>query len=60
MPTADRDRLTLERRIVALFDRRVEGIHVDMDDLADGLVGVGHAISLSYSDPGSLGITTQL
>jgi hypothetical protein len=31
---ADRDRLPAKRRIVALFDRRVEGVHVDMDDLA--------------------------
>ena len=33
MPAADRDRLAAQRRIVALFDRRVKGIHVDMDDL---------------------------
>jgi hypothetical protein len=26
--------LALEVRIVALFDRRIEGVHVDMDDLA--------------------------
>jgi MFS transporter, DHA1 family, multidrug resistance protein len=33
---ADRDRLAAEFRIVSLFDRRVEGIHVDVDDLAAG------------------------
>ena len=32
--SADRDRLPTQRRIVALFDRCVERIHVDMDDLA--------------------------
>src|SRR5579875_2939854 len=32
--SADRDRLAAQLRIVALFDRGVEGIHVDMDDLA--------------------------
>jgi hypothetical protein len=58
VPAADGNRFASKLRIVALFDRRIEGIHVDMDDFADGLVGVGHAISLSYSDPGSLGITT--
>ena len=42
MPATDSDRLPLQLRIIALFDRRVEGVHVDMDDLADRLVGVGH------------------
>jgi len=30
----DGDRPALEAYIIALLDRRVEGIHVDMDDLA--------------------------
>ena len=47
MPAADRHRLALQRRIVALLDRRVEGIHVDMDDLALER-GLGHADFLSY------------
>jgi hypothetical protein len=34
MATADSDRLALQRRIVALFDRRIESVHVNMDDLA--------------------------
>ncbi len=34
---ADRHRLAAQFRIVALFDRRVKGIHIDMDDLAAGL-----------------------
>ena len=33
---ADRDRLAPQLRIVALLDRRIEGVHVDMDDLALG------------------------
>jgi hypothetical protein len=32
--SADPDRLSAQLRIVALFDRRVERIHVDMDDFA--------------------------
>ena len=32
--SADRDRLPAQLRIVALFDRCVERIHVDMDDFA--------------------------
>jgi hypothetical protein len=31
---ADRNRPPAKRRIVALFDRRIEGVHVDVDDLA--------------------------
>ena len=31
---ADRHRLAFEGRIVALFDRRIERVHVDVDDLA--------------------------
>ena len=31
---ADRDRLAAQLRIVPLLDRRVEGVHVDVDDLA--------------------------
>jgi hypothetical protein len=42
MPAADRDRTPSKLRIVALLDRRVESVHVDMDDLANGTVGVGH------------------
>jgi hypothetical protein len=33
---ADRDRAPTERGIVALFHGREEGVHVDVDDLADG------------------------
>jgi hypothetical protein len=33
---ADSDRLVFQSGIVALLDRRVEGIHVDMEDLAAG------------------------
>jgi hypothetical protein len=32
--STNRYRLPAQLRIVALFDRCVEGIHVDMDDLA--------------------------
>jgi hypothetical protein len=32
---ADRHWLTLEGRIVALLDRRVESVHVDVNDLAN-------------------------
>jgi hypothetical protein len=32
---ADRDRLAAQRRVVALLHRRIERIHVEMDDLAD-------------------------
>jgi hypothetical protein len=32
---ADRHRLALESRIVALLHRRIERIHVDVDDLAN-------------------------
>jgi len=32
--SADRDRLPAQLRIVTLFDRCVERIHVDMDDFA--------------------------
>jgi len=32
---ADRDGPTLEGGIVALLDRRIEGVHVDVDDLAN-------------------------
>jgi hypothetical protein len=55
MAAADRYGFALEFRIVALFDRRVKGIHVDMDDLADRAVSVGHgAVFLSYSARSSL------
>jgi hypothetical protein len=42
MAATDSDRLPFQLRIIPLFDGRVEGVHVDMDDLADRLVGVGH------------------
>src|SRR5262249_25427227 len=32
--TADRNRLAAKLRIISLFDRRVERVHVDVDDLA--------------------------
>jgi hypothetical protein len=32
--SADRNRLATQLGIVALFDRRVERVHVDMDDFA--------------------------
>jgi hypothetical protein len=42
MLPADGDWLPPEGRIVALFDRRIEGVHVDMDDLSERAVGIGH------------------
>src|SRR5438876_3221938 len=33
-PPSDDDRLAAQLRIVALFDRRIKGVHVDMNDLA--------------------------
>jgi hypothetical protein len=30
----DRERTSAKAGIVTLFDRRIEGVHVDMDDLA--------------------------
>jgi hypothetical protein len=36
MAAADGDRLASQAGIVALFDRRVESVHVDMDDLPYG------------------------
>ena len=35
MAAADRERLAAQSRIVALLHGRIEGVHVDMDDLAD-------------------------
>ena len=35
-PAADGDRLAAQRRIVALFNRRVERVHVDVEDAAHG------------------------
>jgi hypothetical protein len=32
--SADRDRLAAQLGIITLFDRRVERVHVDMDDFA--------------------------
>jgi hypothetical protein len=34
--STDRDRLAFQFRIVALLDRCIEGVHVDMDDLRCG------------------------
>ena len=31
---ADDERLALQLRVVPLLDRRIEGVHIDMDDLA--------------------------
>jgi N-acetyl-anhydromuramyl-L-alanine amidase AmpD len=42
---ADRERASTKAGIIALFDRRIEGVHVDVDDLADGLAG--HDASLA-------------
>jgi hypothetical protein len=36
---ADRHGTATKRRIVTLFDRRVERVHVDVDDLTDGRIG---------------------
>lgn len=33
---ADGNRLAPQLRVIALFHRRIEGVHVDMDDLAHG------------------------
>src|SRR5712671_1799349 len=33
-PVADSDRTATKLGIIALFDRRIEGVHVDVDDLA--------------------------
>jgi hypothetical protein len=49
MAAADRHRLAPERRVVALLDRRVEGVHVDMDDLADSIRGLVHRLFLASS-----------
>src|SRR5207249_7651488 len=35
-PPSDDDRLAAQLRIGALFDRRIKGVHVDMNDLANG------------------------
>ena len=42
---ADRDGTPSKRRIVALLDRRIEGVHVDVDDLAHR-----HAATLSTQE----------
>ena len=34
---ADRERLAAQRRVVALLDRRVERVHVDVEDAAHGV-----------------------
>ena len=56
--SADGDRLAAEIRIVPLLDRRVEGVHVDVDDLA--LAAFVHctlvkspAVRMSMVDPGT-------
>jgi hypothetical protein len=38
---SDGDGLAAQVRIVALFDRRVEGININMDDLAIALLRIG-------------------
>jgi hypothetical protein len=59
MPTAHRHRLSPKIRVVALLDRRVEGVHVDMDDLALG--GIGHGkILLSYRPFLSLAVARSI
>ena len=40
LSAADDDRLVLERRIVALFDRRIEGVAVEMGDRQAVQLGV--------------------
>ena len=56
MPAADRHRLAPQRRIVALFDRRVEGVHVDMDDLAGRAFRLGQSrISVLHCASSRLG-----
>jgi hypothetical protein len=66
MLPADGDRLALQCRIVTLLHGRIEGVHVDMDDLpalarspvlrerAGVRVWLGHEYLLSYSRPESL------
>ncbi len=53
---ANRHRLTAQLGIVALFDRRIEGVHVDVDDLAPahgaGLPDSG--TKGEYCNPGAL------
>ena len=38
----DRDWTAAESRVVALLDRRIERVHIDMDDLA-----LRHAVTIS-------------
>jgi hypothetical protein len=40
---ADRERAAAKAGIIALFDRRIEGVHVDMDDLANPGVAISAA-----------------
>jgi hypothetical protein len=49
MAASNRHRLAAKLGIVALFYARVERIHIDMDDLAEGApVNFQNAILLSY------------
>jgi hypothetical protein len=51
----DRNRASPKRRIVALFHRRIEGVHVDVDDLAHR-----HALTLSrWKQKENSGVSTR-
>ena len=59
--SADRDGLAAKVRIIALFDRRVEGIHIDMDDLSDRrrrLTGFCALFRRFHSGPEPVSIST--
>ena len=51
--SADRDRLAAQFRIVALFDRRIECIHVDVDDLANAPPCCRPRMHQAFEGPGS-------
>jgi hypothetical protein len=40
--SADGNGLALEARVVALLHGRVKGVHVDVNDLAKGTIGICH------------------
>ncbi|MGY4484299.1 hypothetical protein ACVWWR_003490 [Bradyrhizobium sp. LM3.2] len=42
------NRLSAQVRIIALFHGRIESIHVDMDDLADGRGIAGHGVGFAH------------
>jgi len=46
---ADRQGTAPKAGIIALFDRRIESVHVDMDDLANP--GLAHGRSLADLEP---------